>query len=130
MIDFRVTQSEETHWEIRSVDGGLVTGAQCLRRWTDCYCVGILHGLVVIPDRRRQGLATALVERAETLAAQNGIALLYSTVIASNTASRGTLEKRGFRAVSECHNPKSGNDLVVYAKNIPNAVYVPRESEE
>lgn len=110
-------------WRIVAVDNGAHVGQQCLRRWPECYCLGVLHALEVSPAMRRQGIATELVKRAIECARVNGIALLYTTIIASNVASRGTLEKCGFRLVNECRNPKSGNDLVIYAFNVPNATY-------
>jgi GNAT superfamily N-acetyltransferase len=101
-------------------------GVMRLRRWSECYCIGVAFGLHVAEPYRRKRFANMLMLRAEEVARLNGMSLLLSTVRADNAASIGLVTKRGWwSGLGTVHNPKSGNDLLVYAKNIAGAVFPP-----
>jgi len=56
-----------------------------------------LYSLAVNPDARGKGVAAALVQGAQRLAAEAGCTALRLEVRASNTAARGLYEREKFR---------------------------------
>jgi GNAT superfamily N-acetyltransferase len=127
MCSINVMREEDGAWALHARDAaGVCIGALYLRRWSECYCIGVAFGLFVDESHRRTRVATMLMLRAEEVARLNGISLLLSTVLASNAASVGLVTKRGWwSGLGTIHNPKSGNDLRVYAKSIAGAVFPP-----
>jgi RimJ/RimL family protein N-acetyltransferase len=75
----------------------------------------------VHPDWRRQGVATALVDRAVAWADERGIHKLTAQVMSHNVAALGVLQKAGFVEEGYLVNQfrrKSGgaNDAVLLAR--------------
>ena len=132
MCSINVMREEDGAWALHAMDAASVcVGAMRLRRWSECYCIGVAFGLFVNESHRRTRVATLLMLRAEDVARLNGISLLMSTVLASNAASVGLVTKRGWwSGLGTIHNPKSGNDLRVYAKSIAGAVFPPAAPEK
>lgn len=122
-----VERDEDGAWVLSAIEPGYgCIGAMRLRRWTECYCIGVAFGLFVSEPYRRKRVANDLMVRAEEVARLNGMSLLLSTVRADNAASIGLVTKRGWwSGLGTVHNPKSGNDLLVYAKSIAGAVFPP-----
>ena len=127
MFSINVLRDEDGAWALHAIGaGGVCLGVMRLRRWQECHCIGVAFGLFVNESHRRTRVATLLMLRAEDVARLNGISLLMSTVLASNAASVGLVTKRGWwSGLGTIHNPKSGNDLRVYAKSIAGAVFPP-----
>ena len=127
MCSINVLGDEDGAWALHAIgEGGVCIGVMRLRRWQECYCIGVAFGLFVDAAHRRKRVANMLMLRAEEVARLNGISLLLSTVLASNAASVGLVTKRGWwSGLGTIHNPKSGNDLRVYAKSIADAVFPP-----
>ena len=127
MCSINVLRDEDGAWALHAIGaGGVCLGVVRLRRWQECHCIGVACGLFVDESHRRTRVATMLMLRAEEVARLNGISLLLSTVLASNAASVGLVTKRGWwSGLGTIHNPKSGNDLRVYAKSIAGAVFPP-----
>ena len=127
MCSINVLRDEDGAWALHAIGaGGVCLGVMRLRRWQECHCIGVAFGLFVDESHRRTRVATMLMLRAEEVARLNGISLLLSTVLASNAASVGLVTKRGWwSGLGTIHNPKSGNDLRVYAKSIAGAVFPP-----
>ena len=127
MCSINVLRDEDGAWALHAIGaGGVCLGVMRLRRWQECHCIGVAFGLFVDESHRRTRVATMLMLRAEDVARLNGISLLMSTVLASNAASVGLVTKRGWwSGLGTIHNPKSGNDLRVYAKSIAGAVFPP-----
>ena len=127
MFSINVLRDDDGAWALRAIGaGGACIGAMRLRRWSECYCIGVAFGLFVDEAHRRKRVANMLMLRAEEVARLNGMALLMSTVLASNAASVGLVTKRGWwSGLGTIHNPKSGNDLLVYVKSIAGAVFPP-----
>lgn len=59
--------------------------------------------ITVLKTYRRQGLATALSYRVFTELQKRGVRTLYSGVMVSNTPSRRSHEKVGFRIIADVH---------------------------
>jgi GNAT superfamily N-acetyltransferase len=132
MYSIKTEQDESGLWSFRGVNytQGRCVGAMQLRRWRECYCVGIAFGLIVVPEFRRQGVADKLMQQMEETARLNGISLLLSTIVADNTASIGLVTSRGWaRYVGVC-NPKSTHDLAVYGKPLAGATMSAGDTKE
>ena len=127
MCSISVLLGEDGAWALRAIDAsGACVGAMSLRRWQECYCIGVAFGLFVDDAHRRKGVANMLMLRAEEVARLNGISLLLSTIRIDNPASIALVTMRGWASVlGEVRNPKSGNDLRVYAKSIAGVVFPP-----
>ena len=57
---------------------------------------GYIANIAVHPDFRRQGIATALLQRLDRYSHENGLALLTLEVRASNAAAIGLYRREGF----------------------------------
>ena len=57
---------------------------------------GIVHHLCVHPDHRRQGIARALVQRAEDALRNEGISKVFGLVFRDNAAANAFWENRGY----------------------------------
>ena len=127
MCSINVMREEDGAWTLHARDAaGVCIGALYLRRWSECYCIGVAFGLFVDESHRRTRVATTLMLRAEEVARLNGMSLLMSTIRVDNPASIALVTMRGWASVlGEVRNPKSGNDLRVYAKSIAGAVFPP-----
>ena len=127
MFSINVLRDDDGAWALRAIGaGGACIGAMRLRRWSECYCIGVAFGLFVDESHRRKRVANMLMLRAEEVAWLNGISLLMSTIRVDNPASVALVTMRGWASVlGEVRNPKSGNDLRVYAKSIAGAVFPP-----
>lgn len=58
---------------------------------------GIVHNLFVVPDRRGEGIGTALMEGAETALIENGAAVIGLEALAENEVARRFYTERGYR---------------------------------
>jgi GNAT superfamily N-acetyltransferase len=127
MFSINVLRDEDGAWALHAIGtGGVCIGAMRLRRWSECYCIGVAFGLFVDESHRRKRVANTLMLRAEEVARLNGISLLLSTIRVDNPASIALVTMRGWASlIGEVRNPKSGNDLRVYAKSIADAVFPP-----
>ena len=120
MCSINVLRDEDGAWALRAIGaGGVCLGVMRLRRWSECYCIGVAFCLFVDEAHRRKRVANMLMLHAEEVARLNGISLLLSTIRIDNPASIALVTMRGWASVlGEVRNPKSGNDLRVYAKSI------------
>ena len=127
MFSINVLRDEGGAWALHAIGaGGVCIGAMRLRRWSECYCIGVAFGLFVDEAHRRKRVADMLMLRAEEVARLNGMALLMSTIRVDNPASVALVTMRGWcSALGEVRNPKSGHDIRVYAKSIAGAVFPP-----
>ena len=127
MCSINVLRDEDGAWALHAMDAASVcVGAMRLRRWQECYCIGVAFGLFVDAAHRRKRVANMLMLHAEEVARLNGMSLLLSTIRVDNPASIGLVIKRGWwSGLGTIHNPKSGNDLRVYAKSIAGAIFPP-----
>jgi GNAT superfamily N-acetyltransferase len=127
MFSINVLRDEDGAWALHAIGaGGVCLGVVRLRRWQECHCIGVAFGLFVDESHRRKRVANMLMLRAEEVARLNGISLLLSTIRIDNPASIALVTMRGWASVlGEVRNPKSGNDLRVYAKSIAGAVFPP-----
>jgi ribosomal protein S18 acetylase RimI-like enzyme len=82
--------------------------------------LGQLHGLAVDPDLKWQGIASALVRRAEELVREEGGCGLYVNTPVTNEIGRSFYEALGYRqayAMPEYYD--EGLDGVTYLKLFP-----------
>jgi GNAT superfamily N-acetyltransferase len=126
-----VEREDGSTWLLRATNEQRCIGSMRVRRWSECHCIGVAFGLLVAEPYRRKRVANMLMLRAEEVARLNGMSLLLSTVLASNAASVALVTQRGWwSGLGTIHNPKSGNDLLVYSKSIAGAIFEPPEPEE
>jgi GNAT superfamily N-acetyltransferase len=126
-------EREDRLWQLRAFDdtryGRACIGVMQVRRWQECFCVGVASNLIVSPEFRRQRVADRLMLRAEEAARLNGMSLLLSTIRLDNPASIGVVTGRGWMRYGEMRNPKTGNDLAVFGKMIVGAVFEPETDD-
>jgi ribosomal protein S18 acetylase RimI-like enzyme len=83
---------------------GEVAGFLCLRPATPLASnahVLMIAGLGVTPSMQRKGVASALLEAAETYASERKIERLTLRVLAVNTAARALYERHGYQTEGE-----------------------------
>jgi ribosomal protein S18 acetylase RimI-like enzyme len=83
---------------------GEVAGFLCLRPATPLASnahVLMIAGLGVTPSKQRKGVASALLEAAETYASERKIERLTLRVLSVNTAARALYEGRGYQTEGE-----------------------------
>ena len=79
-----------------------------------------MMNLAVLPDRRRQGIAQALVAALETALAAHGVERLTLEVRASNISARALYEKLGYVPVARrpSYYLRPREDAVLYRKEL------------
>ena len=83
---------------------GEVAGFLCLRPATPLASnahVLMIAGLGVTPSMQRKGVASALLEEAETYASEHKIARLTLRVLSVNTGARALYERQGYETEGE-----------------------------
>lgn len=117
-IFYRPQKIQNEEWQIRAVcpNSNLVLGYVNVRGLHECACACMVFNLAVLEDHRRKGIAQSLMDRVETTARDNRIALLMATVNTQNIASQSLMRSCGFTAVKEWQNPRTGNTLLLYTK--------------
>lgn len=116
---FRPSEESTDVWEVRAMLGAEVIGRVRLRRMTECVAVGVAFALVVSEDYRRNGIALHLMAELERTATRNRITLVLSTIRDDNPASQALVARLGFAKLDGFNNPKSGADVHLYSKSIP-----------
>ncbi len=61
----------------------------------------VIDNLAVAPSAQRKGVASALVEAAETYASERNVERLTLRVLSVNTAARGLYERHGYQTEGE-----------------------------
>lgn len=85
--------------------------------------------IAVGPDRRRQGLASRLLERAVAHMVRLGAARMFLEVAAQNLPARNLYEKYGFREVGRRKAYyDDGDDALVLAVDLPLVVGKPEKT--
>ena len=96
-------------------DAGKVAGYAGMHTMFD---EAYITNVAVRPDMRRQGIATALLRRLESIAKMSEVTRMLLEVRESNDAARSAYEKQGFRpiAVRPRYYIKPTEDAIIYEK--------------
>ena len=97
-------------------DEDIVIGCVCVKR-IQWYQFEIKH-LVVNKDYRSMGYGKSLIDSAITFAKERGGLIVQCTIKKENVNTRTLFSKWGFDETINFINPNSGNNLVIYQKNI------------
>lgn len=106
-------------WEVRAIsqDGEVMAHVK-IRRLYECATIGTIFHLVTREQYRRQGIAEAILKRAEQLAYTNDIRMLLCTIRKDNPASIALFRKIGFDPTNEWRSPRTDADIAMYTKTI------------
>ncbi len=89
---------DDVEFLVAADDGEVVGFASAEQTWADEV---ELHTLYVHPDRWGEGIGSALLDRAETWAREQGVDRIACGVFADNAVGVGFFERRGFRRGAE-----------------------------
>lgn len=95
-----------------------VIGSYELSPMPGCSVVGISHGLTIEPSHRGKGYGRSAMEDRIRQAVASGFQVLVCTVREGNEPEERILQKFQFKVVSHFDNPRSGNRVRLWIKNI------------
>lgn len=99
-------------------DGDQVVGRFDLTPIPGCSVVAISHHLSIDPEHRGKGLGKRAQQERLAMARSMGLQLLLATVVEGNKPQERILEGSGWKRVSHFDNPKTGNRVVLWSKNL------------
>lgn len=108
-----LAEEKDYLWEMNA---DLVIGTVRIRK-IQWYQAEISH-LSVHPDRRRSGIGTKLLKRAEGRAVSLGACIMQCTIREFNAASIGLFTKHGFISVTDFFYPLTGNTVKVFQRSL------------
>ena len=119
-VHYTCPEIESQNWEIRALsqDAVSIFGRVRLRRLLECTSIGVVFHLHTSDEQRRQGIASAMLDKLESHAVAHDISLLIATVKIDNMASPGLFDKRNYARLLTWRNPVTGSDLILFAKTL------------
>lgn len=98
-------EHDDIEFLVAIADGEVVGFASAEQTWADEV---ELHTLYVHPDRWGEGIGSALLERVDAWAREQGVDRVVCAVFADNAVGRGFLEARGFEQGLEAKGEVAG----------------------
>jgi RimJ/RimL family protein N-acetyltransferase len=97
---------------------GKIVGEFKLSPLPGCAKICVSHGLKIYPEFQGKGFSTEAHKQRLALARHLGYRVIIATIVTTNKKQIHTLRKNHWKEVREFFNPKTGNNVTLWYKDL------------